>query len=125
MPAGTILIADDDVNLSEILKIQFSSLGYTIFIAHNGEEAEKIMLEQKPDVTILDIIMPKKNGIEVLEDIRNNPATKDLTVFVLSNLSQKKDEDRVNALGVREYILKINLSLDQIVEKVNQCFQTR
>lgn len=120
-----ILIADDDTSLVEILKTKFSSLGHTVLVAHNGEEAEKTMIEQKPDVSIVDIMMPKKSGLELLQDIRNNPETKNLAVFILSNLSQPKDQERAKALGVEEYIVKVNLSLDQIVEKVDNCLKIK
>lgn len=118
MPAATILIADDDITLTEILKTKFSNGGFKVFVANNSTDAEKIMIEKKPQVTILDIMMPKKSGLEVLDDIRHNPQTKDLAVFILSNLNQKQDKDRAYALGVKDYIVKVDFSLDELFEKI-------
>lgn len=115
-----ILIAEDDVNLSEILKSKLVSLGYDVFTAHNGEEAEKLITEKNPDLALLDIMMPKKSGLEVLESVVKNPKTKDIAAFMLSNLGQKKDIDKATSLGAKDYIVKANSSLAEIVQKMDQ-----
>jgi len=120
MSQATILIAEDDVNLSEILKTNLVSLGYSVLSAHDGEEAEKLIFANSPDLSLLDIMMPKKSGIEVLEAMKNNPATKDLAAMMLSNLGQKADLDKCKALGAKDYLIKANVSLSEIVKKIDE-----
>ncbi|MFA6521578.1 MAG: response regulator [Candidatus Gracilibacteria bacterium] len=120
MSQATILIAEDDVNLSEILKTNLVSLGYSVLSAHDGEEAEKLIFANSPDLSLLDIMMPKKSGIEVLEAMKNNPATKDLAAMMLSNLGQKADLDKCKELGAKDYLIKANVSLSDIVKKIDE-----
>lgn len=119
MPQATILIAEDDVNLSDILKTKLSALGHNVLVAHDGEEAEKFIVDQKPDLSLLDIMMPKKSGLDVLETVAQKPETKDLAMMMLSNLAQKKDIDRAQTIGAKEYIVKANTSLAEIVQKLD------
>lgn len=84
-----ILIAEDDVNLSSILGSKLGSLNYEVFTVSDGEAAEKLILEKTPDIGLLDIMMPKKSGLEVLESVMKNPKGKETAFFMLSNLGQK------------------------------------
>lgn len=124
MPQATVLIAEDDANLAEILKTKLSALGYNVFVAHEGDETEKLMMEQKPDLSLLDIMMPKKSGLEVLESISKLPDAKEMPVMMMSNLGQKKDIDKADSLGAKDYIVKANSSLADIVKKIEDFLKT-
>ena len=121
MPAKKykIAIVEDDAML---LKYLSSSLkaepNFEVFTATNGEEGEKMILDRKPDIVLLDIIMPKKNGFEVLEAVRKNPAMRNTPIVMLSNLGQGSDKDQAKKLGAADYWVKVDMEVKDIVEKV-------
>lgn len=121
MPAKKykIAIIEDDTML---LKYLASSLraepNFEVFTATNGEEGEKVILDNKPDIVLLDIIMPKKNGFEVLESIKKNPDMKDTIFIMLSNLGQASDKDQAKKLGAADYWVKVDMEVKDIVQKV-------
>ena len=119
MPQATILIAEDDVNLADILKAKLAALGYNVLVAHDGEAAEQFIMKDQPDLSLLDIMMPKKSGLEVLESVSQKPEMKSLAVMMLSNLAQKQDIDKAQTMGAKEYIVKANTSLAEIVQKLD------
>jgi len=99
-------------------KTKFSSEGFGVETAEDGEIGLKIALEGKPDFIILDIMMPKLSGIEFLKRLRQNQVGADVPVIVLSNLSEKKEMEEARRLGVKEYLIKSSLTPKDIVEKV-------
>ena len=121
MPAKKykIAIVEDDAML---LKYLSSSLkaepNFEVFTATNGEEGEKMILDRKPDIVLLDIIMPKKNGFEVLEAVRKNPDMKNTPIVMLSNLGQGSDKDQAKKIGAADYWVKVDMEVKDIVEKV-------
>ncbi len=114
----TIAVIEDEKML---LKYMVSSLStepaFHLVSALNGEEGECLIIEEKPDLVFLDIIMPKKNGFEVLEAIKKNPATKDIPIVVLSNLGQEKDIKLAKELGALDYLIKVDLEISDLVKK--------
>ena len=90
--------------------------------ASDGEEALNLLLQQgvKPDLVLLDLILPKKNGFEVLETIRQEPTLEKLPVIIISNLGQPSDIERGKSLGVIDYFVKARLSIDELVNKVKE-----
>ncbi len=121
MPAKKykIAIVEDD---SMLLKYLSSSLkaepNFEVFTALNGEEGEKMILDCKPDIVLLDIIMPKKNGFEVLETVRKNPDMKNTPIIMLSNLGQASDKDQAKKLGATDYWVKVDMEVKDIVQRV-------
>ncbi|MDP3962694.1 MAG: response regulator [bacterium] len=115
-----ILIVEDEQILGEIIRDKLSSEGYQIFLARDGEEGIAKMKELKPDLVFLDIIMPKKNGLEVLEDAQKDDTLKNIPVVVISNSGQRSEIERAVGLGVRDYIIKAQFSPDDILEKVRK-----
>lgn len=86
--------------------------------AKNGEEGLRKIISEKPDLILLDLMLPKADGFWVLEALRRDPKLRKTPVIVLSNLSQKSDEKRALHLGAKEYIIKAEVSIKHIVEQI-------
>ena len=117
-----ILLGEDEefVARSYIRKMQVE--GYEVVHAHNGEEALKLMGVEKPDLVILDLMMPIKTGFEVLQEIKSGPdaALKKIPIIVASNLGQKTDIDTALSLGAIDFLIKSNISLKELVTKIEE-----
>jgi two-component system OmpR family response regulator len=111
-----VLIVEDEKPLSRALELKLGAQGYTITLATNGQEALEAVEKGGIDVMLLDLMMPTLDGFQVLEQMKGiaNPPT----VFVLSNLSQHEDEQRVLALGAKKFFIKSDTPLSTIVEEV-------
>ena len=110
-----ILIVEDDKALHSAYKMILEKQKYSVLSAYNGQEALDVLADNTVDLILLDISMPKMNGIEFLEKFKN---TKDVKVIVFSNLDTEKDIDRVYALGAHRYILKAWASPQELVKVV-------
>ena len=115
-----ILLVEDDEFLSSLLKNRLLKEGLEVILAHDGEEAIKLLKNEKPNLILLDIILPKKSGFEVMEEIRSNPslAVEKIPIIIISNLGQETDVERGKELGAIEYFVKAKTSLDDLVEKI-------
>lgn len=113
-----ILIAEDEDILLNVLKDRFEAEGWKVSVAINGEEAIKIIKESPPDLVLLDLLMPKKNGFEVLKEINDNPELKNLPIIVLSNLGGDDDIKKALSLGAKDYFVKTQHPMSEVVEKV-------
>lgn len=118
-----ILIAEDDQFLANAYKAKLTKVGFEIEIAQDGDETIQALTTFSPDALLLDLMMPKKDGFSVLEEIRKDPRFKSLPVIVASNLGQKEDIDRAMSIGASGYVVKSNLSLSQLVEKINELLE--
>jgi len=118
----TILLVEDDPFLSSILQLKLEKENFQVIRATDGEEALKFLIDQKlkPNLMLLDLILPKKNGFEVLETIRQDPLLEKLPVIIISNLGQPSDIERGKALGVIDYFVKARLSIDELIQKIKQ-----
>ena len=116
-----VFLVEDDQFLSSILTNRLKKEGYEVTLAKDGLEAEKILIEDKmrPDLILLDVILPGKTGFELLEEIRQVPELKDTKVVITSNLGQELDIKRGQELGA-EYVVKARTSLDDIINKVKE-----
>ncbi len=115
----TILLVEDDAFLHKVLKQRLEKdTRFTIAVASDGEEAIEKIKALKPSLVLLDIILPKKSGFEVLTEVRAIPACKNLVVVVLSNLGQQEDRAQMEKLGVKDYLVKADYSLSEMVEKI-------
>ena len=113
-----VLIIEDDLSLAKILQTKLSASRYNVMTVADGEKAIELLGSVVPTVILLDIMLPKKNGLEVLEWMISQPALKDVSVVVISNLGNEKDIQSALELGAKEYIVKANASLAQIVDKL-------
>jgi len=113
-----ILIVDDDKFLLDIYSLKFKSDGFEVDTAFGGEEAIKKIAESKPDILLLDIVMPSMDGIETLEKIKAAKLDEGMNIVILSNQSQQSDIDRATALGVDGYIIKASSTPSEVLGKV-------
>jgi len=113
-----ILVAEDDRFLSKIYATKLASEGYEVIVAGEGEEAIRKIIAELPDLILLDLVMPKKNGFEVLQVIKADAKTKNIPVVILSNLGQEEDVKRGASLGAVDYLVKTNLSIQEVVSKI-------
>ncbi|MDD5083949.1 MAG: response regulator [Candidatus Moranbacteria bacterium] len=117
-PKVSLLVVEDDKFYANIYRVKFTKEGYDIRLAGDGDEALKMARERKPDLILLDLIMPKKDGFETLRELKADTNLKDIRVIVFSNLSQDEDIKRVKDAGAFDYIVKANISLQDMVARV-------
>lgn len=116
--AKTVLIVEDERPLSHALELKLQHEGFDVTVASNGRECLDLIENKHFDIVLLDLIMPEVDGFQVLEELKQRSDAP--AVFVLSNLSQREDEERVLALGARKFFIKSDTSLTTIVEEVKQ-----
>lgn len=113
-----VMIVEDDEHISKVYEIKFRKEQIEVSVARDGEDAVLKITAEKPSVIILDLMLPKRDGFWVLEQIKKNPETAKIPVIVLSNLGQKSDQDRVMALGANEYLVKVDYPIQDVINKV-------
>ncbi|HDJ30447.1 response regulator [bacterium] len=116
----TILIIEDDKFLRDLITRKLSKEGYEVFVAVNGEEGLKKTKEKKPDLILLDLILPGIDGFEVLARIKKEPLIAKIPVIILSNLGQKEDIERGLQLGAVDYLIKAHFTPGEIIEKIKK-----
>ena len=114
-----ILVVEDDKFLRELLVRKLASEGFDVENAIEAEATFRILGERKPDMILCDLILPGIDGFEILSRIKADPKTADIPVVILSNLGQKEDLDKAMALGAKDFMVKANFTLDEIVTKVH------
>lgn len=115
----TILVVEDDFFLIKVLQVKLTKAGFDVHVAADGILAmEALNGGLKPDLVVLDLVMPRKDGFEVLQDIRAQKQWKSLPVIVLTNLGQETDMERVKNLGVKQYLVKSDIAIDDVVDIV-------
>jgi CheY-like chemotaxis protein len=115
-----ILWVEDDRFLGTILVKKFETSGHIVLKASNGEEAFTILNTEKPDIIVLDILLPGLTGFEVLQKIRMMDSLKKVPVIMLSNMNKPSDIDKAKVLGAQKFLVKAAVSLDQIVKEIEQ-----
>lgn len=115
-----ILIAEDDTFLANAYKIRLLKAGFDIKIAGDGSELLDILNDFTPDIILLDLVMPKMDGFSALHKIKENEDVKNIPVLITSNLGQAEDIKRGMSMGATDYIVKSDLSLEDLVEKINR-----
>ena len=120
MTPKKILIAEDDKFLAAAYKAKLSKAEFDVLIAYDGEEALLKVEEFNPDIILLDIMMPKKDGIVVLKELRANPKWQTVPIIIASNLGQKQDKDQAMSLGASGYGIKSDLSLTDLILQIHQ-----
>lgn len=114
MDKKKVMIVEDDAVLVNALTLALENEGYEISVATDGEEAEKMIMKEKPDLILLDLLLPIKSGFEVLKSIRGNADTKDVAVVILTNFEQETSVDEGMRLGAKDYIVKANIDIKDI-----------
>lgn len=113
-----VLVAEDDKFLSKVYQTKLTKAGFEIKMALDGEEAIQILKSFIPDVILLDLMMPKKDGFQVLAWIKADPNLKSIPVIVTSNLGQPEDKKKALDSGAKEYIIKSDTPIQEIINKL-------
>ena len=119
-----IYLVEDDSFISNMYQTKLRNVGYTIDVATDGEVAwNRLQEDPLPDLVLLDVVLPKKDGFEILEDLRKNERTKDLAIILLTNLGQKPDVERGIKLGADDYIIKAHYTPSEVMEKIEKVLE--
>lgn len=118
-----ILLVEDDRFLRRACEASLRQRGFTVIAAMDGEEGLRLARSETPDLILLDLLMPKLPGLEVLRALKADPATKAIPVLVLSNSSREQDVAEVINLGAVDYWVKANLSLKELGERVSRLLE--
>jgi len=116
----SILIIEDEEMMLTALVDSFEKEGFDIIKARDGEEGYIKMLKEKPDVVLLDVILPKLDGLSLLEKVRINSEISDTPIIMLTNLSNPEDVIRAMSSSVRDYLIKTDWTLVEVVQKVKE-----
>ncbi len=118
MDKKKILLVEDDVALASVYKARLELEGFEVGGVSNGEDALSEAIKFKPDLILLDAMMPKISGFDVLDILRNTPETSNIRIIMLTALSQPKDKERAEQLGVDEYLVKSQVVISDVVDRV-------
>ena len=113
-----ILLVEDDQALANVYESRLKIEGFETMWVQNGEEALSATVSFKPDLIVLDAMMPKISGFDVLDILRNTPETNNIHVVMLTALSQPKDKERAETLGVDDYLVKSQVVIGDVIERV-------
>lgn len=113
-----ILIVEDDDFLIKMYQTGLTHEGFTVITASDGEQVLALAKKEKPKIILLDLILPKKDGFEVLKELKKDAATKDMPVVILSNLGQESDVQRCMQSGAADFLVKANFTVRGVADKV-------
>ena len=120
-----ILLVEDDTALAAVYRARLELEGFDIREVNNGEDALSATLDYKPDLILLDAMMPKISGFDVLDILRNTPETANVRIIMLTALSQPKDKERAEGLGVDDYMVKSQVVIGDVVARVKHHLGTK
>ena len=115
-----VLLVEDDEALASVYVTRLEAEGFMIKRVPNGEDALSAALEFHPDLILLDVMMPKINGFDVLDILRNTPETANVRVIMLTALSQETDKQRAKSMGVDDYLVKSQVVIADVVTKIKE-----
>ena len=116
--AKKILLVEDDDALANVYVTRLQAEGFNVKRVPNGEDALATALEYRPALILLDVMMPKVSGFDVLDILRNTPETTNVKVIMLTALSQDSDKDRANQLGADDYLVKSQVVIADVVDRI-------
>ncbi|MFA6376732.1 MAG: response regulator [Candidatus Paceibacterota bacterium] len=115
-----ILLIEDEELIIRLLGKKLASIGYEVALAMDGQEGLEKMRKNRPDLILLDIIMPKKGGFEVMEEMKKNPALSKIPVIIISNSGQPLELDRAKKFGAADWLVKTEFDPQEVVEKIKK-----
>ena len=115
-----ILLVEDDQELASAYQTRLEAEGFDVFWTSNGEEALAKTAEHEPDLILLDIMMPRLSGYDVLDILRNTDGVKHIKIIVLSALSQKKDVEKAMSLGANGYCVKSQTTVEDVIAEIRK-----
>jgi DNA-binding response OmpR family regulator len=113
-----ILLVEDDEALAQMYTMRLTAEDFTVEHVANGEDALSAAVKFHPDLILLDVMMPKISGFDVLDILRNTPETANMRIVMLTALSQPKDKERAEALGVDDYLVKSQVVIADVIERI-------
>lgn len=113
-----ILLVEDDDSLASVYVTRLEAENFDVRRVNNGEDALATALTYKPDLVLLDVMMPKVSGFDVLDILRNTPETSGLKIIMLTALSQESDKERATSLGVDDYLVKSQVVIADVIERI-------
>jgi len=118
--AKKILLIEDEEIMIGLLQKKLTNEGYEVSVARDGEEGLKAMREVRPDLVLLDIIMPKMGGFEVMEEMNKDKELKKIPVIVISNSGQPVELDKAQKLGAKDWLIKTEFDPQEVIDKVKK-----
>ena len=118
MAQHKILLVEDDEALAQMYTMRLQAEDFDVSHVANGEEALSAAIKYKPDLILLDAMMPKISGFDVLDILRNTPETANVRIIMLTALSQPKDKERAESLGVDDYLVKSQVVIADVIERI-------
>ncbi|MBU2025850.1 MAG: response regulator [Patescibacteria group bacterium] len=115
-----ILIVEDDEMLIEIYKKKFEKGDFELIFVKDGKQAMREAKSKKPDLILLDLVMPEIDGFQALSFLKEDPETKDIKVVITSNISQESEKRKAMELGAADFLVKSNFDLSQLAEKIRE-----
>lgn len=116
--AKKILLVEDDDALASVYETRLAAEGFNMKRVPNGEDALAMALQFKPDLILLDVMMPKVSGFDVLDILRNTPETTNVKIIMLTALSQDSDRERAESLGVDDYLVKSQVVIADVMDRI-------
>ncbi len=116
--AKRILLVEDDDALASVYLVRLQAEGFDVRRVANGEDALAAAISYRPDLVLLDVMMPKVSGFDVLDILRNTPETANLKIIMLTALSQESDKQRAVALGVDDYLVKSQVVITDVIDRI-------
>ena len=113
-----ILLVEDDQGLGNVYQVRLTAEGFDVRWVQNGEDALKSALDYRPDLILLDVMMPKLNGFDVLDILRNTPETAQTKIIILTALSQPSDIERAKQLGASDYLVKSQAVITDVMDRI-------
>lgn len=121
----TILLVEDDTIISSMYKAKFEDDGFKVLTAQDGASGLELIKKEKPDIVMLDVIIPGLDGFSVLEEVKKDAATKDIIVIMLTNLGTEDDRAKGYKMGAADYLVKASLTPAQVSEKIKEFLKTK
>lgn len=115
-----VAIVEDDMAISQMYRLKFETEGYEVQTAENGKLGLELAEEFKPDIILLDLMMPEMTGDEMLSELRKKPWGKDITVIILTNMGEEEAPNSLKSLNVHSFIVKAEMTPRQVAERVKQ-----
>lgn len=120
MAEKKVLLVEDDKMISSMYETKLKQEGYSVSTADNGATAIELAVQEKPDIVLLDVILPQLDGFSVLQELRGNASLKNTPIIMLTNLGTTEDKEKGEKLGATDYLVKANLTPGQVGEKIKE-----
>ncbi len=120
-----ILLVEDDPFLLNMYATKFELENFKVIVAEDGEKGVKLAMKESPDIILLDIILPKMNGFEVLKKLKDDKELSKIPVILLTNLSQKNEIEQGLAMGAKDYLIKAHFMPSEVVDKIKEVLKSK